>query len=120
MDRGVTPARRAPCIAAPAPRRPRRHSPPPRALRPLQGRPWTKEALEGAQAALRSDVSVAAGAPGGRSEYRNSLAASFLFKFFARVAAALEADAPEYAGGWCARGGGAHGLGAARCSSAHT
>jgi hypothetical protein len=34
---------------------------------------------------LREDVNVAPTAPGGRGEYRNSLAASFLYKFYIHV-----------------------------------
>lgn len=59
-------------------------------------------AMQAALVVLRSDVSVSPGAPGGRPEYRNSLAASFLFKFFLRVSAALEEEGQangEAAGG---------------------
>jgi xanthine dehydrogenase/oxidase len=51
----------------------------------LRGKPWCQETLDAALVALREDVNVAPTAPGGRGEYRNSLAASFLFKFYVHV-----------------------------------
>jgi xanthine dehydrogenase/oxidase len=63
------------------------------AERALVGQPWTRATLERALAALREeDVRVPPTAPGGRGEYRNSLSASFLFKFFARVSAELQRE----------------------------
>lgn len=53
----------------------------------LRGKPWCQQTLTEALAALREDVNVAPTAPGGRGEYRNSLAASFLFKFYVHVSA---------------------------------
>ncbi len=41
--------------------------------------------------AVKRDVYVTPGAPGGRSEFRNVLAASFAFKFYAHVTTALVA-----------------------------
>lgn len=46
-------------------------------------------------AAVKQDVVIGAAAPGGKVEYRQSLAASFLFKFLAHAAIMLEQDAPE-------------------------
>lgn len=46
----------------------------------LVGRPLDGAALEAGLAALQGDVQIAADAPGGMSEFRRSLAASFLFK----------------------------------------
>jgi hypothetical protein len=57
----------------------------------LVGKPWTREVLEGALALLPADIRLSDTAPGGRIEYRRSLAASFLFKFFAHVCVGLEA-----------------------------
>jgi xanthine dehydrogenase/oxidase len=51
----------------------------------LLGQPWEESSLQAALAALRQDVNVAPTAPGGRGEYRNSLAASFLYKFYIHV-----------------------------------
>lgn len=51
----------------------------------LRGQPWQQSTIEGALVALRDDVNVAPTAPGGRGEYRNSLAASFLYKFYVHV-----------------------------------
>jgi xanthine dehydrogenase/oxidase len=57
------------------------------------GAGWDRAALDAALAALASsDLPLSAGAPGGMVEYRRSLAASFLFKFFVQVAQALERD----------------------------
>jgi hypothetical protein len=69
--------------AAPAP------APPPAAH--LVGKPWGQESLEGALALLPADIDLSDSAPGGRVEYRRSLAASFLFKLYASVALGLEA-----------------------------
>lgn len=55
----------------------------------LLGQPWQESTLQAALAALRQDVNVAPTAPGGRGEYRNSLAASFLYKFYVHVSALL-------------------------------
>lgn len=51
----------------------------------LLGQPWQQSTIEAALVALREDVNVAPTAPGGRGEYRNSLAASFLYKFYVHV-----------------------------------
>jgi hypothetical protein len=60
-------------------------------------RPALRAGAQASLTALReSDVRVSADAPGGRAEYRNSLAASFLFKAWARVSLELEKDAPGY------------------------
>lgn len=58
------------------------------AMAALKGKPWCRETLDAALVALREDVNVAPTAPGGRGEYRNSLAASFLFKFYVHVSVA--------------------------------
>lgn len=42
-------------------------------------------------AAVKVDVVISPSAPGGKTEYRRSLAASFMFKAFVHVANALEA-----------------------------
>lgn len=55
----------------------------------LLGQPWQESTLQSALAALRQDVNVAPTAPGGRGEYRNSLAASFLYKFYVHVSCLL-------------------------------
>lgn len=57
----------------------------PKLMAALRGKPWCEETLQQGLEAVRSDVSVGENAPGGRSEYRNSLAASFLFKFYVQV-----------------------------------
>jgi xanthine dehydrogenase/oxidase len=59
------------------------------AMAALRGQPWCQETLDSALTALREDVNVAPTAPGGRGEYRNSLAASFLFKFYVHVSALI-------------------------------
>jgi len=51
----------------------------------ITGKVWNQDMLTCALTALRSDVAVGPNAPGGRPEYRNSLAASFLFKFYVHV-----------------------------------
>jgi hypothetical protein len=51
----------------------------------ITGKAWNQDTLTCALTALRSDVAVGPNAPGGRPEYRNSLAASFLFKFYVHV-----------------------------------
>lgn len=56
----------------------------------LLGQPWQQSTIEAALVALREDVNVAPTAPGGRGEYRNSLAASFLYKFYVHVSARLK------------------------------
>ena len=62
--------------------------------RALVGRPWDRDTLRAALDALAGDVHVAPNAPGGMSEFRNSVAAAFLFKFFVHVALGLETAAP--------------------------
>lgn len=44
--------------------------------------------------AVKSDIVIPHGAPGGMSEYRCSLAASFLFKFFLCVSKELDIALP--------------------------
>uniref|UniRef100_A0A383W3H7 xanthine dehydrogenase n=1 Tax=Tetradesmus obliquus TaxID=3088 RepID=A0A383W3H7_TETOB len=66
-----------------------------KAMAALRGQPWNKATLDAALVALREDVNVAPTAPGGRGEYRNSLAASFLFKFYVHVCLAMEAAHPD-------------------------
>ncbi|KAF8057662.1 XDH1 [Scenedesmus sp. PABB004] len=61
----------------------------------LVGKPWCQATLDGALDALRGDVSVPATAPGGRGEYRNSLSASFLFKFYVHVCLEMAAAHPD-------------------------
>ena len=70
------------------------------AERALVGRPWDRDTLRAALAALATDVHVAPNAPGGMPEFRNSVAAAFLFKFFVHVALGLEAAVPG--GGYAA------------------
>ncbi|CAD7700908.1 unnamed protein product [Ostreobium quekettii] len=62
----------------------------------LVGCLWGKEAMKMALDAVKEEVCVPVGAPGGMAEFRNSLAASFLFKFFMRVSYDLEADSPAF------------------------
>ena len=57
----------------------------PQAMAALQGQSWCQDTITSALSALRGDVAVPPTAPGGRGEYRNSLSASFLFKFFVHV-----------------------------------
>ncbi|WIA42814.1 hypothetical protein OEZ86_008746 [Tetradesmus obliquus] len=66
-----------------------------KAMAALRGQPWNQATLDAALVALREDVNVAPTAPGGRGEYRNSLAASFLFKFYVHVCLAMEAAHPD-------------------------
>lgn len=47
---------------------------------------WPQAALE----AVRQDIVMADNAPGGKVEFRRSLAASFLFKFFVHTSLKLE------------------------------
>ncbi|MEW5315300.1 MAG: hypothetical protein WDW38_006740 [Sanguina aurantia] len=61
----------------------------------LVGQPLNQATLKAGLAAVRQDVVIGAAAPGGKVEYRQSLAASFLFKFLAHAALMLEKDAPE-------------------------
>jgi xanthine dehydrogenase iron-sulfur cluster and FAD-binding subunit A len=63
------------------------------AMAALRGKPWCQETLDAALVALREDVNVAPTAPGGRGEYRNSLGASFLFKFYVHVSMTATAAA---------------------------
>lgn len=75
----------------------------PRAEAALVGRAWDKGALQGALAALKQDLPLAEDAPGGMVEFRRSLSASFLYKFFVHVCAALEAALPSFSSGVDAR-----------------
>ena len=52
------------------------------------GKEWSAETVRAACAALRAELAVPDGAPGGQSEYRMALAASFLFKHF--IATSIE------------------------------
>ncbi|MEW5318751.1 MAG: hypothetical protein WDW38_009946 [Sanguina aurantia] len=60
----------------------------------LVGQPLDQATLKAGLAAVRQDVVIGASAPGGKVEYRQSLAASFLFKFLTHAALMLEKDAP--------------------------
>ncbi|MEW5306011.1 MAG: hypothetical protein WDW36_008516 [Sanguina aurantia] len=60
----------------------------------LVGQPLDQATLQAGLAAVRQDVVIGASAPGGKVEYRQSLAASFLFKFLTHAALMLEKDAP--------------------------
>lgn len=60
----------------------------------MAGQPLSQATLAAALAALRQDVKIGPDAPGGRSEYRQSLAASFLLKFFAQ--ARVKADSSNH------------------------
>lgn len=60
----------------------------------LIGRPLNQGTVKGALGALREDVRIDSTAPGGMVEYRQSLAASFLFKALVHTAVQLEADDP--------------------------
>ena len=64
----------------------------------MKGKPWCQATLESALAAVKEDVAVPPGAPGGRAEYRNSLAASFLFKFYVWASLQLEREGEGSAG----------------------
>jgi xanthine dehydrogenase/oxidase len=57
--------------------------------------------------AVKQDVAVPVGAPGGRAEYRNSLAASFLFKFFVFASLELEKESNTAVNGGGTVNGGA-------------
>jgi hypothetical protein len=61
----------------------------------LLGKHWQQSTIESALVALRQDVNVAPTAPGGRGEYRNSLAASFLYKFYVHVSYLLLSGAGQ-------------------------
>ncbi|KAL3157593.1 hypothetical protein ABBQ32_012044 [Trebouxia sp. C0010 RCD-2024] len=58
----------------------------------LEGQPWNQATLDAALLAVAKDVNITPDAPGGMVEFRRSLAASFLFRFFVHVATQLEAD----------------------------
>jgi xanthine dehydrogenase/oxidase len=51
----------------------------------LIGKPWNEATLQGAYGALAEDFKLGPNVPGGMPEYRSSLAASFLFKFYLYV-----------------------------------
>lgn len=70
----------------------------PKAEAALRGMPLTRETLEAALVALAEDLPLGPSPPGGMSEFRSSLAASFLFKFFLRCTLALEREIPGYVG----------------------
>eukprot|EP01029_Cantina_marsupialis_P026769 TRINITY_DN727_c0_g1_i1.p1 TRINITY_DN727_c0_g1~~TRINITY_DN727_c0_g1_i1.p1 ORF type:complete len:805 (-),score=300.72 TRINITY_DN727_c0_g1_i1:98-2404(-) len=55
----------------------------------LIGRKWDHETIDEGMKLLRKDVPLAPNTPGGCVEYRQALAASFLFKFFVESSLAL-------------------------------
>lgn len=55
----------------------------------LRGLPFNAATFDGAYEQLARDIDIPANAPGGQVEYRRSLCASFLFKFYLQVAQAL-------------------------------
>ena len=69
----------------------------------LVGKRWTRAVLDAALDVLPEDLPLAPGAPGGMIEYRRTMAASFLFKFFHRVLAAADPAALDPADAAAAR-----------------
>eukprot|EP00897_Mesotaenium_endlicherianum_P009776 jgi/Mesen1/8827/ME000053S08233 len=65
----------------------------PRTAAFLTGKAWTQATLAGALAVLREEIVIADTAPGGMPEFRRSLVASFLFKFFLHCSYQLEEQA---------------------------
>ncbi|KAK3284518.1 xylitol dehydrogenase [Cymbomonas tetramitiformis] len=63
----------------------------------MQGKEWDTSALQLGLQALPKDVPLAPDVPGGMAEFRSSLAASFLYKFFVHASLKLPADAPAAA-----------------------
>jgi len=61
----------------------------------LIGKKWTRENMDQALSILPEDLPLAPGAPGGMIEYRRTMAASFLFKFFFRVLKAVDPAAMD-------------------------
>lgn len=55
----------------------------------LLSKPWTEDTLTAALQILQEDIVVPDAAPGGMPQFRRSLTASFLFKFFLHAAYAL-------------------------------
>ena len=58
----------------------------------LRGQEWTQAALRAALAALREDVRISSDAPGGMTEFRQAVAASFLFKFYVHVSEGMSGN----------------------------
>ena len=63
----------------------------------FRGRSWSRATLAEALPALRADINMRADAPGGMVEFRQAVAASFLFKFFVEVSAQMEREAEGFA-----------------------
>eukprot|EP00519_Triparma_laevis_P015336 CAMPEP_0182491596 /NCGR_PEP_ID=MMETSP1321-20130603/960_1 /TAXON_ID=91990 /ORGANISM="Bolidomonas sp., Strain RCC1657" /LENGTH=1393 /DNA_ID=CAMNT_0024693879 /DNA_START=184 /DNA_END=4365 /DNA_ORIENTATION=- len=61
----------------------------------LLDKPWTTKTITKAKKVLFEDLPLPDDVPGGQPEYRRSLAASFLYKFFVSVCVQLEKDAGE-------------------------
>lgn len=57
------------------------------------GLPWQDCTLQSLLKTLREDMKLPPDVPGGMAEYRETLAASFFFKFFVYASTSLEADA---------------------------
>jgi len=55
----------------------------------LTGKPWSKETIQAAISELAVDFPLNPNTPGGMSEYRKTLCASFLYKFYIHVSHAL-------------------------------
>mmetsp|Transcript_8455 Transcript_8455/g.24854 ORF Transcript_8455/g.24854 Transcript_8455/m.24854 type:complete len:1474 (-) Transcript_8455:307-4728(-) len=67
----------------------------PKAAAALVGQEWSHDTFAAAADALRAEVRVPPGAPGGQSEFRTALAASFLFKFYIKCCQDLAARVAE-------------------------
>lgn len=61
----------------------------------LVGKPWSRETLVAAVDILASETRLPVNVPGGMPEYRSTLCASFLHKFFVQVCVALADDVAE-------------------------
>lgn len=89
----------------------------PNAEAALQGAPWSEASIEKALEGLAKDLPLPEGVPGGMAAYRQTLAASFLFKFYVGVSLELAEAAPrDKAGGLP----GAPAITAAEASAART
>ncbi|XP_058405526.1 aldehyde oxidase-like isoform X1 [Diceros bicornis minor] len=62
----------------------------------LIGRPWNEEMLDAACRLLLDEVSLPAGAPGGKVEFKRTLIVSFLFKFYLKVSQTLKTMDPVH------------------------